>query len=264
MGEYHSRGVGLCQAAQARFVENDPWAIFGLKGASDSEDTEIHMRMYWQLFVYYHLCKGNNEFWPNVFANMRNSYPGGYTEQDPGASQMKFVKAVCAAANEDLTEFFDFWGFFTPYAGKISQYGEFNYNVTGPMISQTKKEIADQYKKKAAPIQYIEDRKKSDFGSDDYRSRESGDVGYYTQFKKVVTIVDDAITATVSGQNVTVDSEEGVKAVAFEVRKGTNRDGELVYFSNDYVFTLPNIIKTNEVSFWAVQADGARKRIAIQ
>lgn len=269
MGEYHSRGFGLCQAAQARFVEKDPWAIFGLKGAFDNEDTEMHMRMYWQLFVYYHLCKGNNEFWPNVFANMRNSYPSGYTEQDPGASQMKFVKAVCAAANEDLTEFFDFWGFFTRYTGRISQYGEFNYNVTDLMINETKKFITEQYNKKAAPIQYIEDRKKSWFTPDpenkEYRHLESGDVGFYKQFEGTVTqIVDNAITATVSGQNVTVDSEEGVKAVAFEVRKGTSRDGELVYFSNDYVFTLPNKIKTNEVSFWAVQADGARKSIVIQ
>lgn len=27
---------------------------------------------------------------------------------------MMFVEAVCETAKEDLTDFFDFWGFFTP------------------------------------------------------------------------------------------------------------------------------------------------------
>lgn len=263
MGKYHSRGYGLSRVAKTRFVDNDPWVIFG-EATHQNEDTEIHMRMYWQLFVYYHLCKGKKDFWPTVFANMRNSYPaGGYTEKEPGKSQMKFVKAVCSAANEDLTDFFDFWGFFIPFEGKIDQYGLFDYNVTDQMINDIKNEIANQYSTKAAPIQYIEDRKKEWFTNpSDYRGRETGDVGYYEQFKGTATqISDNEITATVSGKVVTVDSKTGSKAVAFEVRNGSSRDGKLVYFSNDFKFTLPDNIKVNEVSFWAVQADGARKSI---
>lgn len=263
MGKYRSRGYGLSRVAKTRFIDNDPWVIFG-EATHQNEDTEIHMRMYWQLFIYYHMCKGNKDFWPTVFAEMRNSYPGGYTEQEPGKSQMKFVKAVCAAANEDLTDFFDFWGFFTKYEGKVEQYGKFDYIVNDDMIDETKKYIATTYKSKAAPIQYIEDRKKEWFtpGPNEYRDKESGDVGFYEQFITVKQFADDVINATVSGKNVTIDSKEGAKAVAFEVRKGVSYDGELVYFSNDFKFTLPDNINTNEVSFWAVQADGARKRIA--
>lgn len=262
MGKYHSRGYGLCRVAKTRFVDNDPWVTFG-KATHQNEDTEIHMRMYWQLFVYYHLCKGKTDFWPNVFTKMREKYAGAYTEEYPGKSQMMFVEAVCEVANEDLTDFFDFWGFFTPIDQKIEQYGTFTYTVTEDMISTTKANISKY--KRAAPIQYIEDRKKEWFesGSNEYRDKESGDVGYYTQFKEIETFNNDDVTATMSGKEVTIDSKTGSKAVSFEVRKGNVSSGELVYFSNDFKFTLPDNIKTNEVKLWAVQADGARKSIKV-
>ena len=130
MGQYHSRGYGLCHVAKTRFVDNDPWVTFG-EATHQNEDTEIHMRMYWQLFIYYHLCKDNKNFWPEVFAKMRKKYAGVYTESNPGKSQMMFVEAVCETAKEDLTDFFDFWGFFTPVDDlKIEQYGTFTYTVT--------------------------------------------------------------------------------------------------------------------------------------
>ncbi|WP_291589442.1 M60 family metallopeptidase [Bacteroides sp.] len=263
MGKYYSRGYGLCRVAKTRFVDNDPWVTFG-EATHQNEDTEIHMRMYWQLFVYYHLCKNNKDFWPDVFAKMREKYAGVYTESNPGKSQMMFVEAVCEVANEDLTDFFDFWGFFTPVDLQIDQYGKFTYTVTESMINTTKSNIAKY--KKAAPIQYIEDRKKEWFEAspNEYRDKESGDVGYYTQFQGAAETFDnDAVTATMSGKEVTVDSSVGSKSVSFEVRKGSGSDGELVYFSNDFKFTLPDNIKTAEVKLWAVQSDGARKSIKV-
>ncbi|WP_279120544.1 M60 family metallopeptidase [Bacteroides acidifaciens] len=264
MGQYHSRGYGLCRVAKTRFVDNDPWVTFG-EATHQNEDTEIHMRMYWQLFIYYHLCKDNKNFWPEVFAKMREKYAGVYTESNPGKSQMMFVEAVCETAKEDLTDFFDFWGFFTPVDDlKIEQYGTFTYTVTESMISTTKSSISKY--KKAAPIQYIEDRKKEWFepGPNEYRDKESGDVGYYTQFQGTsATFNNDEVTATISGKEITVASNVGSKAVAFEARKGNSSDGELVYFSNDFKFTLPDNIKTSEVRLWAVQANGARKSIKV-
>lgn len=268
MGEYYSRGYGLNRVAKTRFTDNDPWAILGElptynaeKGLYEGEETELHMRMYWQLYTYYHECKNRKDFWPTVFRKMREKYNGYYTEQEPGKSQMKFVEAVCEAANEDLTDFFDFWGFFTPVDIKIEQYGTFNYTVTESEINSIKSRISNY--KKAAPIQYIEDRKKQWF-TGDYRSQELGDVGFMDQFKgTAVTFADDAITATLSGKDVSVNTNTGANAVAFEVRKGNARDGELVYFSNDFSFTLPNNIKVDEIKLWAVQADGARKSIKV-
>lgn len=262
MGKYYSRGYGLCRVAKTRFVDNDPWVTFG-EATHQNEDTEIHMRMYWQLFIYYHLCKNRTDFWPTVFDNMRKKYAGAYTEKNPGKSQMMFVEAVCEAANEDLTDFFDFWGFFTPVDKQIEQYGKFQYTVTESMIRTTKSNISGY--NKAAPIQYIEDRKKDWFtpGENEYRDTESGDVGFYEQFKEIKTFNNDDVTATISGKEVRVDSETGNKAVAFEVRQGNGSDGKLVYFSNNLTFTIPDQIQMNEVKLWAVQADGARRSIKV-
>lgn len=271
MGKYHSRGYGLSHVAISRFMAGAPWVTLG-KGSYKDEDTEIHMRMYWQLFIYYHLCKGKTDFWPKVFANMRNKYAGSYTAESqnngPGKSQMMFVEAVCDAAQEDLSEFFDTWGFFTPIpAGfKVNQYGTFLYEITDDMINMTRRNIFSKRYPKAAPIQYIEDRKNEWFEAGDYRSAESGDVGYYDQFKgTAATFADDYVKATLSGNNVIVDSGTGAKAVAFEVRKGNSSNGQLVFFSNSFKFTvfLPSGVNINDTKLWAVQADGARRSIKV-
>ena len=134
------------------------------------------------------------------------------------------------------------------------------------MINETKRNIFSKRYAKAAPIQYIEDRKKEWFDANDYRSNESGDIGYYEQFKgTTATFADDYVKATLSGTDVTVDSGTGSKAVAFEVRKGDSSTGQLVFFSNSFKFTafLPNGVNINETKLWAVQADGVRRSIKV-
>ena len=42
------------------------------------------------------------------------------------------------AAGEDLTDFFDLWGFFIPGEGTIEQYGTWKYKVTEEMIQEAK------------------------------------------------------------------------------------------------------------------------------
>lgn len=271
MGKYHSRGYGLSRLAMSRYFSKAPWVTLGT-GSANSEDTELHMRMYWQLFIYYHLCKGKTDFWPQVFENMRTRYGGEYTAEKitngTVKAQMMFVEAVCDAAQENLLDFFDAWGFFTPTPSgfEVSQYGTFKYEVTEDVINETRRNIFSRGYRKAAPIQYIEDRKNDWFTSDDYRSQESGDVGYLDQFKgTAATFADDYVKATVLGNNITIDPSTGAKAVAFEVRKGSNSSGELVYFSNSFKFTafMPNNISMSEVKLWAVQADGVRRSIKV-
>ena len=45
---------------------------------------------------------------------------------------------ACRAANENLTDFFERWGFFVPISMKVNQYGTYNYIVTDAMIKETK------------------------------------------------------------------------------------------------------------------------------
>ena len=134
------------------------------------------MRMNWQLWLYYELCKGHDKkpmVWPKIFELMRTTYQHVPTHQ-PGQRQMAFVKAVCDATQEDLTEFFETWGFFKAVDAPIEQYGQAQYTVTEQMICETKAYIQNKKYPKAAPIQYIEDRKRDFFPSSDPRAQESG------------------------------------------------------------------------------------------
>lgn len=255
-GTVCTNGSALYQLADRKYNKR-PFANF--LNDTKNEDKNLHMRMYWQLWLYFHKLGVNKDFYPNLFEGMR--YWSKMT-QDPGELQMRFVQCACEAAYMDLTEFFDAWGFLTPIDEIISDYGDKQYTVTQSMIDNLKSQMASRFgsNPKPAAFQYIEDRKNGEPGlkdlTDVYKDVEGklGDVGHWTQFKNkdMITIVP---AVSVSGQNVTVNGGDRDKAVAFEVWK----DGELVYFSNMYSFTLPASLNTNGCTFKAVQADGERK-----
>ncbi|WP_455664526.1 M60 family metallopeptidase [Phocaeicola sp.] len=243
LGKYCSRGSALSELATARFVNQQGWYNMG-DPTHQNESTEIHMRMNWQLWNYYHRCGYKPDFWQQLFKLLRENR---IVESDPGAGQLLFAKMACKAANEDLTDFFDLWGFFIPVDDvTYEQYGLWQYNVTEQMIADARKYMA-QFPKPKHAFQYLEDRKAGDVGLD----VEPGDVGYYMQFKDNQKITKQ-ITCTFSGQNVSI--KNGDEAVAFEIY----RNGKLVYFSNRFRFELPAGMPTVDVVVYAVQADGNR------
>lgn len=91
--------------------------------------------MNWQLWNYYHRCGYNPQFFPTLFKLMRENR---VSTQDPGENQMMYARMACRAANENLTDFFERWGFFVPISMKVNQYGTYNYIVTDAMIKETK------------------------------------------------------------------------------------------------------------------------------
>ena len=244
LGKYCSRGETLDMLANSRFVNKQGWYNMG-DATHQNESTEIHMRMHWQLWNYYHRCGYKTNFWPELFKALREDR---IVESDPGAGQLHFAKMACKIANEDLTDFFEMWGFFEPVDNvTYSQYGTWNYNVTQDMIDEAKEYMA-QFPKAKHAFYYLDDRKAGDVGLDVTPC----DVGYYEQFKNDQKIT-KTITYTRSGQTISVAN--GAEAVAFELY----RDGKLIYFSNMFNFTVPSsIILDNNVKVCAVQADGAR------
>ncbi len=246
MGKYGSRGDALSELALS-YANGETWALMG--GAThQNEDTEIHMRMNWQLWNYYHRCEFKPDFWPTLFQLLRDDpLPSEYSSnEDPGASQLKFAEKACEAAGEDLTDFFETWGFFRPIDVDYDQYGPAHYKVTDEMIAATKARIAAKKYPKAAPMQYIEDRTTK--GNTRYC-----DMGYYTTFKDKTKIT-KKLSYTVSGRTYAVSNCD--QAVAIELRK--NGSNDLVYFSNLATFTVPDKADISNVSVYAVQADGER------
>ena len=249
LGKYCSRGSELNDLADSRFVYKKAWYNMG-DATHQGEDTEIHMRMNWQLWNYYHRCGHNPRFWQTLFKLLREDR---ITESDPGAAQLKFAMKASEAANENLTDFFDLWGFFIPGEDTIDQYGTWKYKVTTEMIKEAK-DFMKKFPKPKHAFQYIEDRKAGDTGLDTKPS----DTGYYTQFEGEVKTISPDIAYTVSGRKYTVIN--GENAVAFELRKN-NAEGELIYFFNMFNYDIPSGIELGNAKLYAVQADGKRIEI---
>ena len=224
-----------------RCVENKAWCDFGTD--YQGEDPEMHARMNWQLWNYYHRCGYNPQFFPTLFKLMRENR---VSTQDPGENQMMYARMACRAANENLTDFFERWGFFVPISMKVNQYGTYNYIVTDAMIKETK-EFMKQFPAPKHAFYYLEDRKKGDPGLD----TTPPDVGYFTQFAEDMKITKQ-ITYTISGHQVNV--QNGEQAVAFEIKENDN----LKYFGTSFQFEIPNTISPDHVKLYAVQADGVR------
>lgn len=224
-----------------RCVENKAWCDFGTD--YQGEDPEMHARMNWQLWNYYHRCGYNPQFFPTLFKLMRENR---VSTQDPGENQMMYARMACRAANENLTDFFERWGFFVPISMKVDQYGTYNYIITDAMIKETK-EFMKQFPAPKHAFYYLEDRKKGDPGLD----TTPPDVGYFTQFAEDMKITKQ-ITYTISGHQVNV--QNGEQAVAFEIKENDN----LKYFGTSFQFEVPNTISPDRVKLYAVQADGVR------
>lgn len=252
LGKYCSRGSELNDLADSRFVRKKAWYNMG-DATHQGEDTEIHMRMNWQLWNYYHRCGHNPKFWQTLFKLLREDR---ITESDPGGAQLKFAMKASEAAGEDLTDFFDLWGFFIPGEDTIEQYGTWKYKVTEEMIQEAKT-FMKKFPKPKHAFQYIEDRKAGDTGLDTKPS----DTGYYTQFEGEVKAVSPNIAYTVSGRKYTV--ENGENAVAFELRKNS-AEGELVYFFNMFSYDIPAGVELGNAKLYAVQADGKRIEIPVK
>ncbi len=242
LGKFCSRGSELSELARVRFVEKLPWCIF--TGNPDEEHTELHMRMNWQLWCYYHGCGYNTNFFPTLFKLLREDR---LENCDAGTAQLKYAKLASQAANEDLSDFFEMWGFLQPVDAVIDQYGKFTYKVTEGMI-QSARNYMSKFPAPKHAFYYLEDRRTGDPGAEDYQL---GNIGHISQFKKPGQITKN-ITYSISGQSVAINN--GDEAVAFEIRK----QGKIIYFSNSYIFNVPTSIPINGADIYAVQADGKR------
>ncbi len=247
LGKFASRGSGLTEMNRLRLAHDTPYVLF--EAQYQGENTEMHIRMNWQLFTYFHRIGIKPDFFPRLFSLMREH---GCEWTEPGCSQMNYVKYACQAAGLDLTGFFEFWGFFRPVNQVVEQYGQWNFVLTQEMIDETRRWIKEQnYPKPRHVIQYIEDRNQDDPGNID----KVGDVGKWTQFRDN-RMITKPVSYVREGNAFFI--KDGEEAVAFEVRE----NGVLRYFSNFLRFTLPDgVWKESGMQVYAVQADGKRIEI---
>ena len=117
-------------------------------------------RMYWQLYLYYHMAKNNTSFYPTLFNLLRSDA----LVLSQGTCFTKFYEKACEAAGEDLTTFFTVWGFLQPFENvTFGDYTSHTLTLTQTEIDAAKARVkakvtAGTYKKDNQQIIFIEDR----------------------------------------------------------------------------------------------------------
>lgn len=210
-------------------------------------DSNSRMRMMYQLWLYYHAAGKNRNFYPKLFEYLRNdpmSIPTAsngdvYTSNEA----MKFYKYACRAAGEDLTPFFEAWGFFVPFGkSSITDYADYNVISQSGDISAAKNEVAGYgYGKNYSAI-FIEDRigsvmsKKFSGHVKTWFDNASdvGSTGQYSDYIGNASMSGEYVWMNISDNVVKVDGGTGAVGVILE------KSGSMYAFYNRLEFEVDN------------------------
>ncbi|MBR5276468.1 MAG: leucine-rich repeat protein [Bacteroidaceae bacterium] len=224
-----------------------------------SRDLNSRLRMYYQLYLYFHQAKKNTSFYPELFKALREDPLKLYSNSSNGKNgSLKFVRKVCEVAQEDLSDFFRAWGFFEPVKNlKIEDYGNYTLTVTQTQINNTLKEISKYPKNRT--ILFVEDRVKEVLTNDLFQTAgklrsgydklgEYGNLGQFTDY-----MIEDAEPSSYTYiQSDSLYSMAGTGGIGFLM---LDKDSNFVYAANSLNFCIPSSI-TTEFTIYSVDADG--------
>lgn len=192
-------------------------------------------RMYFQLWLYYHAVGHNKAFYPRLYELLRRNPLQKSYYLNPRYDALHFVKMCCLAAQEDLTDYFDAWGFFVPLKDyHIGDYANYYATLTQEDIDAVKAEIKAYNFPKNRAILFLDERVGSPKESwADYMAKEmGGDLGGIEDFRKGCPVT-KPYSFLLNGTTVTMSGGEG--GVGFMIY---SNDGKLLGFSNSYEFPV--------------------------
>ena len=253
LGKFVTWGDGV--DTMADYYEDEvAWTLQGIG---------IKMRMYFQLYLYYHVCGHDTQFYPKLFKLLREDpmkKSSGETVNYGRYDLLHFAQKCCEAAGEDLTKFFEAWGFFHQMnKAEASDYGDYVISSTTSMIKDAKKKMA-AYPKKAAAIEFIEDRVAPSLRTDggegyklEYEDGKFGNVGQYTAYySDSLDIIASDYIYLKSNKKYTIKG--GKNAVGFKVY---DSDSTLLTFFNVHQIELSDeIASKKDLIIVAVSANG--------
>lgn len=217
--------------------------------------------MYLKLYLYYEVQGFHPGLFCELFRELRkdplNHNKGSQSNPIPASEDfLKFALKVSSIVKEDLTEFFQAFGFFVPFETRvIGDYGDYYTNCTQEMIDAAKAQMA-QYKKPNGNILFVENHIKHEPQQDhdgkllydaqgnvllrtDYDNEDAvgkcGDVGSYSDF--ATGHYASGYTYTIKNDSILTMQGEG--AVGYKVY---DNEGNLLYFSNCNTFALPQSV----------------------
>ena len=222
------------------------------------------LRMFFSLYLYYHQAQKNTSFYPELFKALRaDRIESQGTYIDSNKSGLKFVRKVCEVAQEDLTDFFNVYGFFEPATNRYLEcYGDHYVTIKQADIDNTKAQIA-QYPVKNREIIFIEDRVESfpttsfvttagqkRLGQD---NNHWGDVGQFTSYlpgacepSSYVYYRSDSLYAMV-----------GTGGIGFLM---LDADNNVKYAANSRCIVIPKSVD-RDFTIYSVDADGTLREV---
>ena len=253
LGKFVTWGDGV--DTMADYYEDEvAWTLQGIG---------IKMRMYFQLYLYYHVCGHDTQFYPKLFKLLREkpmSKESGGTVNYGRNDLLHFAQKCSEAAGEDLTKFFEAWGFFHQMnKAEASDYGDYVISSTASMIKDAKKKMA-AYPKKAAAIEFIEDRVAPSLRTDggegyklEYEDGKFGETGQYTAYySDSIDIIASDYVYSKSDNKCIISG--GKNAVGFKVY---DSDSTLLTFFNVHQIELSDeIASKKDLIIVAVSANG--------
>lgn len=263
-------------------------------------DISITMRMFYNLWLYYHQAGKNKQFSPRLFKLLRADrmnfggegwYEGNFGGANKGSaanSWLKFYEKACEAAGEDLTEYFRMWGFLTPTSeaggNNIEKIGDKYYAYCGDYSSYyIRCEQADidaaiaRVKAKGYPenlqIIFVEDRQilrqRHDplATSGSIKPDNSGRIKTQEELYNEYGNVGDVLTILDGSANTSEYTYilSGNK-ISLKGKGGVgfivyDNDGNIAFMSNKYEFEIPASVAAAGFTIKAINADGTNSKI---
>ncbi len=251
LGGLNSSGGSTLSTVMDEYARREPFYY---------RDVNSRLRMYWDLYLYYHLAQKNTSFYPELFKALRKDPLTLYNTANNNNGGLKFVRKVCQVAQEDLTDFFTVWGFFEPIkrGSTLEDYGVHPITVLNTNINSTKNFIA-QYEKKNREIIFVEDRAdyvlSTGFLQAKGRKRngseqvgQCGDLGQFTSYLPGAS----APSAYEYLQADSLYAFEGEGGLGFLM---LDKDDNILYASNAKNLCIPGCIG-NDYTIYSYDADG--------
>ena len=187
--------------------------IVGKLPHAKEEDVFCKLIPFWQLELYFGKVLGRSPktqadkggFYPDVYEYIRNHSD----LETPGKQQIEFVYVASKAAQMDLTDFFEKWGFLSPVDIELDDYGKGVVKVSQEEADEIRKRVNSLgFKKPEVPLEYITDNN-------------------VEVFKKK----EDIVVGTVQRTNNTLMMKNWKNVVVYEVREN-NEKGTLICVSD--------------------------------
>lgn len=259
-GRSTSRGGGAESSTETyakNHIARKHWVDYGTWGCT---------QMYYKLYLYYHAAKNDTTFFPHLFQEL---YDHPLTRRNQGAGitygyedYLRLALACCKVAKEDLSDFFDHYGFFVPADRTVGDYSTYHLVSTQAQIDSIRTLMHGYPKGKAADnLIFISDRirpvqaeawdsqpgeMRQAYSSEDAPGN-VGDLGQYQDFTKDKTI---APTGSILSANFN-DKDSTMTFITKDVNNGVagfkvldDRDS-IVYVANTLTFTVPKSVIAN-------------------